>query len=154
MKKAHFLAISLAALACLTLVSSTVAEEPVYASVALLFDSTAIEQGCLEDGVVLVFGGQGEGGLTEKSLGAPGFGEFGSSNLFPVSAKYVTKGAVRERVAYQIGDRVLPRQGVMLLGPGGDFQIEFCGFVSESGNTFEPDDDGDRGLVIITGLVR
>ena len=56
MKKAHFLTIPFAALACLPLVAATVAEEPEYVTVALLFNRTAIEEHLLFPYIELIEG--------------------------------------------------------------------------------------------------
>ncbi len=155
MKNAQILTIALAAaLGGLTTAAPSVAAEPEYVTAALLFDRWAIEEGCLEGDIVIVFGGPSDGPSSGKALGSYDFGEFDGANINRVSTQYVTQGGVLNGVVWQIGDLTLPRHGVMLLNNGGDFVIEFCGFVSESSDVFSADEFGDKALIIVTGLVR
>ncbi len=142
------LAAVLTTLACLLSAPAVQAEEPQYATVALLLPVGA------DLGNAIVFddaSSSGSGPLVIE--GHSYFGVFSGTNLIPVSARYIGKGGISRQIVWGLDSELPPNHGVMPLRPA---TVEFRGFVWQDGMTLKPSSESSATalLVIVTGQVH
>jgi hypothetical protein len=144
---------ALALLACLHPALPTYANEPQYATVALL-----LPPGGLADPICVVFDGADMSAADTLAIeGNSAFAGFSGADLYSTDAKYLARGGQGREVAVRGVDAVAPDHGVILLGPQSDAEVLLQAPVYLEGATVRYESVPEYAtyvLVIVRGRVR